>query len=49
MIKLGSSRHWKEALWMFTGKDFLSASGLREYFQPLTEWLIKENLKNYKQ
>jgi peptidyl-dipeptidase A len=44
-LKLGSSRHWKEVLSVMTGEGDLKGSALLEYFQPLFEFLQKENLK----
>jgi len=44
-LKLGSSRHWKDVLFVMTGERELRGSALLEYFQPLFEFLQKENGK----
>jgi len=44
-LKLGSSRHWKDVLFVMTGERELRGSALREYFQPLFEFLQTENGK----
>lgn len=46
VMKLGFSKPWPEALTMITGQPKMSAQPLMEYFQPLIEWLEKENNKN---
>ena len=46
MLKLGSSRPWKEAMQIMTGQPEMSTGAIREYFKPLEEWLIKENAKS---
>ncbi|CAK6964092.1 angiotensin-converting enzyme [Scomber scombrus] len=46
VMKLGFSKPWPEALTMITGEPKMSAQPLMEYFQPLIEWLEKENNKN---
>ncbi|ESO94197.1 hypothetical protein LOTGIDRAFT_118685, partial [Lottia gigantea] len=43
MLKLGSSKPWPEAMKMVTGSTKMDASALMEYFQPLIDWLKKEN------
>jgi len=42
-LKLGSSRHWKDVLYVMTNERELRGSALLEYFQPLSEFLKKEN------
>ncbi|GFG29388.1 hypothetical protein Cfor_04455 [Coptotermes formosanus] len=42
-LKLGSSRHWQDALEVMTGERQLGGSAILEYFQPLHEFLKKEN------
>ncbi|KAJ8918902.1 hypothetical protein NQ315_016804 [Exocentrus adspersus] len=42
-LKLGSSKHWSETLDILTGTKEVSAEPLLEYFQPLYEFLKKEN------
>lgn len=46
VMKLGFSKPWPEAMAMITGESKMSAQPLMEYFQPLIEWLEKENSKN---
>lgn len=46
MMKLGSSKPWKEAMKAITGKAEMSTDAFREYFKPLETWLQKENEKN---
>uniref|UniRef100_A0A8C9ZSM7 Angiotensin-converting enzyme n=1 Tax=Sander lucioperca TaxID=283035 RepID=A0A8C9ZSM7_SANLU len=46
VMKLGFSKPWPEAMAMITGQPKMSAQPLMEYFQPLIEWLEKENNKN---
>ncbi|XP_034715811.1 angiotensin-converting enzyme [Etheostoma cragini] len=46
VMKLGFSKPWPEAMAMITGQPKMSAKALMEYFQPLIEWLEKENNKN---
>ncbi|XP_055326230.1 angiotensin-converting enzyme-like, partial [Sitodiplosis mosellana] len=41
-LKLGSSKHWSEALKIMTGKTEVSADAILEYFQPLREVLVQE-------
>ncbi|XP_048006690.1 angiotensin-converting enzyme-like isoform X1 [Leguminivora glycinivorella] len=43
MLQMGSSRPWPDAMQALTGQRHMDASGLMEYFQPLYEWLKKEN------
>ncbi|XP_041431911.1 angiotensin-converting enzyme isoform X1 [Xenopus laevis] len=45
-MKLGNSKPWPEAMQLITGQRNMSAHALLKYFQPLTDWLIKENTKN---
>ncbi len=40
----GSSRHWSETLQLMTGSDKLDPQAMLDYFQPLYEWLSKQNL-----
>ncbi|KAJ3608492.1 hypothetical protein NHX12_025539 [Muraenolepis orangiensis] len=46
VMKLGSSKPWPEAMALITGQSKMSAEPLVEYFQPLIQWLKKENSKN---
>lgn len=39
----GSSRHWREALFVMTGEREMNGAALLEYFQPLYEFLKAEN------
>ncbi|XP_060637297.2 angiotensin-converting enzyme isoform X1 [Anolis sagrei] len=45
-LKLGFSKPWPEVMQLITGQPNMSADALLTYFQPLTDWLINENLKN---
>lgn len=42
-MKLGFSKPWPEAMNLITEQPNMSARALLEYFQPLTEWLEKQN------
>ena len=46
MLKLGSSVTWEEAVEQVTGSKKISAAPMVNYFQPLMDYLIKENEKN---
>lgn len=46
VMKLGFSKPWPEAMAMITGQPSMSALPLVDYFQPLTDWLEKENNLN---
>ena len=49
MLKLGKSKPWPFALEKMTGSKEMSATPIKEYFQPLQEWLVKERCsKRYK-
>ncbi len=43
MLEMGSSRPWPEALAAFTGETRADASAIQAYFQPLKDWLDKQN------
>lgn len=43
MLKLGASEPWQDALEKLTGTRRIDAAPIIEYFQPLMEWLGKEN------
>ena len=43
MMRLGRSRPWPDALEAATGQRELSATALRDFFQPLEDWLRREN------
>ena len=45
MMSLGRSEHWKVALKVLTNEENVSAKSIFKYFQPLIEWLQKENEK----
>jgi len=45
MLKLGSSKPWKDAMEVMTGQRDMSTAAFREYFKPLEDWLISENKK----
>lgn len=42
IMEKGSSLHWSEVLQSTIGESRLDPSAMREYFQPLEEWLQKE-------
>jgi hypothetical protein len=46
MLALGASKHWSYALKKLSNETTVSADAIIEYFKPLENWLIKENLKN---
>jgi hypothetical protein len=49
MLKLGKSKPWPFALEKMTGSKEMSATPIKECFQPLQEWLVKERCsKRYK-
>ena len=43
MLALGASKPWPEALAAATGESSLDATAILDYYQPLTEWLKKQN------
>uniref|UniRef100_A0A182PQ22 Angiotensin-converting enzyme n=1 Tax=Anopheles epiroticus TaxID=199890 RepID=A0A182PQ22_9DIPT len=43
MLAMGSSKPWPDAMEVLTGQRKMSAEALIEYFQPLYDWLVKEN------
>ena len=45
MLKLGKSKHWQDALEMFTGSRMLSVDPIEEYFRPLFTYLKEERAK----
>lgn len=46
MMKQGSSQHWSKTLKILTGKDYISAKPLLQYYNPLYEWL-KQYVEHY--
>lgn len=45
MMKLGSSTAWPEVLKEFTGEtDRIDPQAILDYFEPLYNWLLKQNL-----
>ena len=46
MLQMGSSKPWPDAMEVLTGQREMDASGLLDYFKPLSEWLEKENQKS---
>ncbi|XP_055372268.1 angiotensin-converting enzyme [Condylostylus longicornis] len=46
MLSLGASKPWPDAMEVFTGERKMSGAALREYFEPLMNWLKAENEKN---
>ena len=45
MLRLGKSKHWQDALEMFTGSRTLSVDPIEEYFRPLFTHLKEERVK----
>jgi peptidyl-dipeptidase A len=43
MLALGMSRPWPEALEVVTGQREMDATAILDYFEPLSQWLAKEN------
>ena len=43
MLRLGASRPWQEALEQMTGTRQMDAAAIIEYFQPLLDWLQRNN------
>ena len=43
MLSMGSSREWPDAMQAITGNRTMSAQSLKNYFDPLFKWLVKEN------
>ena len=43
MLVLGASRPWKEAMMKMTGQAEMSTKAIREYFEPLEKWLVRQN------
>ncbi len=43
MMKMGASKPWPDALEALTGQRQMDASAMAEYFQPLKEWLDRQN------
>ncbi|XP_055902630.1 angiotensin-converting enzyme isoform X1 [Eupeodes corollae] len=46
LMEKGSSQPWQQVLDEVLGEGRLDGSALREYFQPLSEWLRLENIRN---
>ncbi|GFR76904.1 angiotensin-converting enzyme [Elysia marginata] len=47
MLQLGASKPWPDAMEKITGQRHMDAGPLMEYFQPLLEFLKKENGNDY--
>ncbi|KAB0802038.1 hypothetical protein PPYR_04224 [Photinus pyralis] len=45
-LALGASKHWKVALKEITGEDYLDATAMLEYFDPLYKYLQMANSKD---
>jgi len=43
MLSMGSSKPWSEAMKKMTGREWMLASAVREYFKPLEDWLRVKN------
>lgn len=44
-MEKGTSEPWSEVLYAATGETKLDGSAIREFFQPLEDWLRSENLR----
>ncbi|TMW51741.1 hypothetical protein DOY81_003168 [Sarcophaga bullata] len=44
-MSLGSSVGFKEVLNVLVGQEKLSLQGLLEYYRPLYDWLMEQNVK----
>ena len=42
MLKLGKTKPWQYALEQMTGSKEISVAPMKEYFQPLQDWLVNE-------
>ncbi|XP_029459087.1 angiotensin-converting enzyme 2 isoform X2 [Rhinatrema bivittatum] len=49
MLELGRSKPWPEALEIITGGTRMDSKPLLNYFEPLYQWLIKNNTANKRQ
>ncbi|NXP15132.1 ACE2 enzyme, partial [Thinocorus orbignyianus] len=47
LLQLGRSKPWTEALENITGEKYMNATPLIHYFEPLYEWLQKNNSGRY--
>lgn len=43
MLRMGSSKPWPDAMEAITGQRKMSAGPIKRYFQPLVDWLTREN------
>ncbi|GGW89029.1 M2 family metallopeptidase [Alteromonas halophila] len=43
MLEMGMSKPWQDALETLTGSPQMDASTIQDYFQPLKDWLDKQN------
>ena len=46
MLAMGASKPWPDAMEAITGQREMDATALRDYFQPLEDWLKRENQEN---
>nr|XP_020044006.1 angiotensin-converting enzyme-like [Castor canadensis] len=46
VLKVGSSRPWPEVLKELTGKSKVSSEAFMNYFKPLLNWLVTENVQH---
>lgn len=46
VMKLGSTKHWRDAMEMITKERKLSGKAIMEYYKPLHDWLKEENKRN---
>nr|XP_033806114.1 angiotensin-converting enzyme 2 isoform X2 [Geotrypetes seraphini] len=49
MLELGKSKPWPEAFQMITGGTRMDSQPLLKYFEPLYQWLVKNNTVNNRQ
>lgn len=47
LLKLGRSKPWTQALESLTGEKYMNATPLLHYFEPLFNWLQKNNSGRY--
>uniref|UniRef100_A0A8C5N3T6 Angiotensin-converting enzyme n=1 Tax=Leptobrachium leishanense TaxID=445787 RepID=A0A8C5N3T6_9ANUR len=46
VLRAGSSRQWQDVLFEMTGNNKMDVGPLLEYFKPVTDWLVEENIKS---
>ena len=45
-MKLGSTKHWRDAMELVTKERKLNGKAIMEYYEPLYHWLKEENKRN---